>query len=423
MASSATPSRRPLLSDSSPLYPLSHKEFGIFWLGSLLSSLGFWIQFVGQGWQVLQLTNSALLLACVTFATTVPKMVRVLLGDIFIECFNRQKLLAWMQIVYICTSLSLGVLTTLHMIAVWQIMLVACMNGACSSVGWPAWQGFIMDLVPEPEERRGIALNSMQFNIARAIGPALGGFSISLIGIAGSYYVNALSYIAVLVPLLCLHPVLRNRVVRPQRRVWHEIQSGFQYIWRHTPLLFVLLLQLFVTLLAFPYLMLLPVFARDIFRIGLAGLGLFNAAVGIGALTGSAVIVLLCRRLERPARVLYWACGCAGLICLCFALTRNVSLATFLLILLGACTVLANTLANAAIHVMVPGRSRAQVLRIWMLILFGIAPIGNILLGWVTQVLGAQRTVFNAGATCLLVVFVLAGMNLLLKGRGVVRVA
>src|SRR2546421_2581118 len=194
------------------LRPLQDKNFGIFWMGAFLSSMGFWIQAVAQAWQVLQLTNSALLLGLVTFTATLPNIVLSLLGGVIVDRFDRRHLLIGTQIIYMSTAAFLGVFTTLHIITVWQIILMSLINGTVSSVGQPAWQAFVGDLVGPEQLKQGIALNSTQFNLSRVIGPAVGGISIGVFGIAGSYYLNALSYLAVIIPLLLMHTRPRQRI-------------------------------------------------------------------------------------------------------------------------------------------------------------------------------------------------------------------
>lgn len=142
-----TPKRGSFLFPPS-LRPLTQKTFGLFWVGAFLSSIGFWIQSVGQGWQVLQLTNSVFLLGLVTFAATLPTIVLALFGGVVVDRMSRRHLLLDTQIVYMSTALLLGILTTFHWITVWQIIVLALINGICSFVGFPAWQAYVSDLVP-----------------------------------------------------------------------------------------------------------------------------------------------------------------------------------------------------------------------------------------------------------------------------------
>lgn len=172
----------------SSLRPLAEKNFALLWVGAFLSNAGFWIQSIGQGWQVLQLTNSALLLGLVTFIATLPNLLLSPIGGVIADRFNRRHLLLFTQCFYMLISLLMGILTTLHIITVWQIILLALLNGVFSSVGFPAWQTFVGDLLPPSQLRQGIALNSTQFNLSRVIGPAIGGLSVGIFGIAGSYY-------------------------------------------------------------------------------------------------------------------------------------------------------------------------------------------------------------------------------------------
>jgi MFS family permease len=398
MASHSTSKRR-LMTIPSALRPLTEKHFGFFWMGAFLSSIGFWIQTVGQGWQVLQLTNSALLLGLVSFAAMLPNVVFSLFGGVVADRFNRRLLLIGTQLVYMCTATILGIFTTLHIITVWQIILMALINGTCSSVGFPAWQTFIGDLVPSEELKQGIALNSMQFNLSRVVGPAIGGISIGIFGIAGSYYINAISYLAVIITLVLMHPAQKERKSKRQN-MWRGLQEGLSYVHRRPLLQIILLLQLAIAFLVFPYVTLLPLFARDIFHIGATGLGVMNAMAGIGAMIGALLVVLLSTRLQRGGRILIILCAIGGLAGLAFAFTNILNIALLLLVVLGSCTVMSMTITNTTLQTMAPDEIRSRVLSIWIMIAFGIGPFGNLLAGWVAQSLGAPLTLAIGGMLC-----------------------
>jgi len=391
------------------LRPLTERDFGIFWMGAFLSNIGFWIQAVGQGWQVLHLTNSALLLGLVGFASTLPNIVFSLLGGVVADRFNRRRLLFVTQAVYMSTAALLGLLTSLHVIAVWQIILLALVNGTCSSVGFPAWQAFIGELVGPEELKQGIALNSTQFNLSRVVGPAIGGFSIALFGIAGNYYLNALSYLAVLLPLLFIHPSFTHERVQEKREsMWRGLGVGLRFV-REQPLLqLALLLQFLVAFLVYPYTTLLPIFAGNIFRVGAQGLGVLNAAAGTGALLGALLLVMFSQRLRHNLRVLISVCAVGGATCLVFALSRNLQASLLLLILLGSCTVASSTVTNMTVQIMTPEAVRGRVLSIWVLITFGIAPFGTLVAGWAAQSIGAPLALGAGGAICALGVLTIA---------------
>ncbi len=386
----------------STLHPLSEKNFSIFWIGSFLSSIGFWIQTVGQGWQVLQLTQSALLLGLVTLAATVPNLIFSLFGGVLVDRWDRHTVLFCTQAVYMTTALLLGVLTTLHLIVVWEILVAALINGVVSAIGLPAWQTFVTDLVPSKELRQGVALDFMQFNLSRAVGPALGGISVGLVGIAGSYYLNSVSYIAVLLSLLLVHAEHKQLVAKRQS-VWQGLGEGIAYVRQHLALQLALLLQFLLAFLVFPFATLLPIFAANIFHVGAEGLGVLNAVTGIGALTGALLFLLISHRLQRTLRLMIILCMIGGSACVAFAFAYNIMLALPALVVLGVCSVLPLVVTNTAIQMMTPDGMRGRILSIRILITFGLAPFGNLLVGWVAQNIGAQMTLALSGGLCLLV--------------------
>jgi MFS family permease len=384
------------------LQPLKEKNFSLLWMGAILSSIGFWVQTVGQSWQVLQLTNSAFLLGLVTFAATLPNIVLSLFGGVIADRFDRQRLLIGTQTIFMTTAALLGILTTLHIIAVWQIILMALINGTFNSAGQPAWQAFIGDLVRREQLKQGIALNSVQFNLSRVIGPAIGGISIGLFGIAGSYYLNALSYLAVIIPLMVIHPNQRQQANK-QQSMWRSLREGLDYVRRRPALQIILLLQFIIAFFVFPYATLLPVFARDIFNLGAPGLGVLNVASGIGALTGAIFIMLLSQRLQRGGRFLVILCILGGLASIAFAMSNVLEVSLFILIVLGACSVMSGTTTNTTLQILTPEEMRGRVLSIWIMVAFGLAPFGNLLIGWVAQTFGAQLTLAIGGGFCAII--------------------
>lgn len=396
---------------SSTLHPLAQKNFSIFWAGAFLSSIGFWIQTVGQGWQVLQLTHSALLLGLVTLAATLPNLVFSLFGGVLVDRWDRRTVLFCTQAIYMVTALLLGMLTTLHIIVVWEILVAALINGMVSALGLPAWQTFVTDLVPPKELRQGVALDFMQFNLSRAVGPAIGGILVGIVGIAGSYYLNSISYIAVLLSLLLIHADHKQLVAKRQS-VWQGLGEGISYVRQHLALQLALLLQFLLGFLVFPFATLLPVFAASIFHVGAQGLGVLNAVTGIGALTGALLFLLMSHRLQRTLRLMIILCIIGGGACVAFAFASNLLFALPALVVLGVCSVLPLVVTNTAIQVMTPEGMRGRVLSIRILITFGFAPFGNLLIGWVAQNIGAQLTLALSGGLCLLVTAMVAVLHL-----------
>jgi MFS family permease len=400
-------SARRYVSLSVSLQPFKEKNFSSLWAGAFLSSMGFWVQTVGQSWQVLQLTNSALLLGLVTFAATLPNVVFSPFGGVVADRFDRRHLLIGTQTIYMTTATLLGILTTLHIIAVWQIFLMALINGTFNSAGQPAWQAFIGDLVRREQLKQGIALNSVQFNLSRVIGPALGGISIGLFGIAGSYYLNALSYVAVIIPLIVMRPDHKQHTNK-QQSMWRSLREGLTYVKRRSTLQIILLLQFIIAFLVFPYTTLLPVFARDMFHIGAPGLGFLNAASGMGALTGAILLMLLSQGLEWGRPFLIALCVVGGLASIAFALSNSVDVSLLILMVLGSCTVMSGIVTNSTLQILTPEEMRGRILSIWIMVAFGLGPFGNLLAGWVAQSFGARLTLALGGSLCATVALLIA---------------
>lgn len=382
------------------LHPLTEKNFTALWVGAFVSNLGFWIQNVAQGWQVLQLTGSALLLGLAAFIGTVPSLLFTLFGGVIADKFNRRHLLIIGNTIYMCTALLLGILTTVGTIQVWHIIVMALVNGLFSAISFPAWQIFVSDLVRDDDLKQGIALNSMQFNLSRVVGPAIGGLSIGVFGIAGSYYLNALSYIGVIVPLMLMHPVQKRSQSPKEQRVIDNLIQGLIYLKNHPVLLILLSLQFMIAFFVLPYVTLLPIFAANIFRTGPTGLGVMNSAAGVGALLGAVLLVLLMSRLRQPVQALFMLCLVGGVASILLAIMPNQKLALPLLIALGASTVMATTFTNTALQSATPAELRARVVSIWITVTFGVAPFGSLVAGAVAQSIGAELTVMLGGTIC-----------------------
>lgn len=406
-------SKRPVIHVPAALHPLTTKHFGLFWAGAFLSNVGFWIQAVAQGWQVLLLTNSAFLLGLVSFVSLFPNLVLSLFGGVIADKFSRRYLLITTQTIYMCTAILPGVLTTLHVITVWHIILIALVNGIFSAIGFPAWQAFVSDLAPDGELKQSIALNSMQFNLSRVVGPAIGGISIGIFGIAGSYYMNGISYLAVIIPLIMMRPGQRHYLKTEKQSVWRNLGESLLYVKQRPMLQVVLGLQLFIAFFVFPYSTLLPVFAGNIFRTGATGLGVMNAVAGIGALLGAVLLVVLTARLRQPVQVLLLLCLLGGGACIIFAFMPRQAFALPLLLLLGMSGVMATTLANTTIQSSTPEELRGRVISVWVTIAFGVAPFGSLLVGSIAQVWGTRATLAVSGLLC---VALAASLVVLTKG-------
>jgi MFS family permease len=204
-----------------------------------------------------------------------------------------------------------------------------------------------------------------------------------------------------------MHPAQKKKAIE-QQSIWQELREGLSYMHQHTALQLVLLLQFLIAFLVYPFTVLLPIFADNIFHIGPTGLGALNAAAGIGALIGSILVVLLSQRIERGAYILITLCSVGGLASLVIALTHSINMVLLLLMVLGASTVMSSIVTNTTVQTMVPEAIRGRILSIWVMITFGLAPFGNLITGWIAQAIGAPLTLGIGGALCLSVTLLIA---------------
>jgi len=182
--------------------------------------------------------------------------------------------------------------------------------------------------------------------------------------------------------------------------MWQDLREGLSYVKKRPSLQVILLLQFMIAFLVFPYTILLPIFARDIFHIGAPGLGVLNSASGVGALLGAILLVILSQRLERGKSLLVMLCVLGGFASLTFAMVNILNVAILILIALGTCTVMSMTSTNTALQILTPEEMRGRILSIWVMTALGLAPFGNLLAGWVAQSLGAPSTLAIGGSLC-----------------------
>lgn len=382
------------------LVALDSRDFRLLWSGALISNMGNWLQAVAQGWLVLQITNSAFLLGLVNAVGNVPVLTLSLIGGVLADRLDRRLLLMIAQSVLMALTLVMALLTAIGAInVVWLLVLVLAM-GIASALSSPAWQSFVSDLVPRVSLMNAIALNSAQFNVARVVGPALAGGLIALVGIAGCFTLNGLSFIAVVAALALMR---RPKVIRAagQGAMWHSLAEGLRFAAGQAETRAILLLATVHTVFGMPFLMLMPVFAKDVYHGSAGDLGVLLAAMGVGAVGGA----LLTARLGTAPR--------KGLIILALEVAFALSLMGFALIparlpalvalaVVGFWMVGFFAVANTVLQVLSGDELRGRVMALWTIASWGVSPIGSLWAGALASSIGAQTTVVLGGAICLL---------------------
>lgn len=370
---------------------LYHRDFQLFWIGAWLSNIGTWLQTIALGWLVLQMTNSSLYLGLVNFASSVPVFVLSFAAGIYADRHNKRGIIIVAQIIAMTLAFILGALITLKAQTVSSILAISFIGGIAFALSFPAWQAIISEIVPRKDLLNAIALNSAQLHAARLLGPALAGFVIAAYGMAAPFYINGVSFLAVIFALLFIN--YRYQPRESKHSSWAEFKEGFQYAWKNKVVLYLLLgvgvLSIFG--LSF-YSVLMPVFARDILRGGPQTLGFLMGANGFGALVG-AVTVAYISHFVRRSQLIKYGMLVFSLSVILFAFSRSFFLSLLVLVSAGFAFLMVNSTINTTLQSIVPHRMRGRVMSFFVWMLMGQMPLGSLLAGSLAHYVGAPLTV------------------------------
>jgi MFS family permease len=390
----ATPSRWTIA-----LRALRHRNFQLFFGGQLISLIGTWMQTVAQAWLVYRLTNSALLLGSVGFASQFPVFLVAPLGGITADRVNRQRLVIATQIASMILAGVLAALTLTHRVQVWHIFLLAGLLGVVNAFDIPGRQSFLVDMVGKDDLMNAIALNSSMFNGARVVGPAIAGILVAKIGEGWCFAANSLSYIAVIVGLILMHVHSPARVSK--HSPIEDIIEGFRWVNQTKIIRALLLLIGLVSLVGMPYTVLMPIFADKILHGGARGLGILMGATGVGALFGALTLAAK-TGVKGLGRWVTYSCAGLGVSLFCFSYSTSLWLSVALLLPAGYSMMLQMACSNTLIQTMVPDQLRGRVMSVYSMMFMGMAPFGAFFGGALAHRFGAPITVASGGIACVL---------------------
>ena len=373
---------------------LNHRSFRRYWIGLFLSNVGTWMQTVAQGWLVLRLSDSALVLGLVTFAGSLPTLVFAPLAGVAADRYDRRSVLLAAQAVQMASALLLAAATFRGFVTVPLVAALAITSGVATAFMTPSHQSLFLDLVGSRDLMNAIALNSMQFNLSRIVGPMVAGFTIAAFGESACFLLNAVSYVAILVPLALLPPMRSAR--RPTRGAWVDLRVGLRFARRDALLPPLLVLSMALAVFGTPAVTLAPLYARRLLDAGPQGLGGMLSAVGLGAVATALVLAWLgdFARKGLAVTLAAWAfaLSLAGL-----AASRQYALSLASLALLGGAMMCSSSLVNTLMQKRAPDRLRGRVISLYALAWLGFVPLGNLQAGAVAQRFGAAASLW-AGA-------------------------
>ncbi|HTA42341.1 MAG TPA: MFS transporter [Bryobacteraceae bacterium] len=363
-----------------------YHDFRLLWFGACTSSIGTWMQEVAQNWLVLEMTNSARLLGLDAFLGDIPIFLFSLVGGVFADRMDRRKLLMISQIIQLASALTLAALIATHTVKIWHILISSFVVGTAQSFGGPAYSALVPSLVEKEDLPNAIALNSIQFNLARVIGPVLGGLAFRYVGAAWCFGLNALSFVAVIVSLLSLR--INFKPPRTADSILTGMKQGFGFIRRQGAMEMLIVIAFGMTALAIPMITFLPVFAKNIFRGNELTYTLLLVASGLGSITGALTVAAL-GNVPNKGRIALSMLIALGAGITGFASSTSVVMSCILLFISGGVMMCAFAMIASLVQLITPNDMRGRVMSVYNVAFRGGMPFGSVTTGWLVPIFTA----------------------------------
>jgi MFS family permease len=380
---------------------LRHRNFKLFVGGQSISLIGTWMTRLATSWLVYRMTHSALLLGVVGFAGQILTFLLAPFAGVWIERMDRRKLLVWTQALAAVQSLALAALTLSGVINIWEIIALSLCQGLINAFDMPGRQAFIVQMVEERADLgNAIGINSSMVNSARLIGPALAGIVIGAWGEGWCFLIDGISYFAVIVSLLMmrLKPIEYRRT---STTMLDQMREGWSYVSTFVPIRTVLTLFAILSLMGWPYAVLLPIFAGTVLHGGPHTLGWLTGASGVGALV-AAISLTLRKSVVGLTKSIQRASAMFGAGLILFGLSHTLWISLLVMLVVGYGMMLGLAGSNTIIQTLVPEDKRGRVMSYYTMAFVGMAPFGSLLAGGLAHWIGAPHTVMITGACCLL---------------------
>lgn len=379
---------------------LRFRDFRLLWFGTIFMSAGQWIQQVTLGWLTYDLTGSAVLLGALNGLRALPFLVTGPLAGVAADRMDRQKLLLGIQAVLMTAAFLMGMLVSSGHLQVWHLFVFSAITATAWSFNQPVRQTLVPGVVPRTHLTNAVALNSLGFNLTKVAGPALGGVLIASFGAAGNFFVQAAAYVVVLVSISCIQTSFAPAPGSGHASVFANLREGLHYVWSR-PIVRALMIAGLVPNILATYQTMMPVFQKDVLKLGPDALGLMIAAPGVGAVLSALLLASIASKVRRKGLLLLAALGLLGGFLILFARAESLPVALLTLVGVGGAHIFYAAMTNTIIQIIVPDELRGRVLSIYMLD-HGLSPLGAMLAGTSTQLIGPQITMAMMGAAILL---------------------
>jgi MFS family permease len=388
---------------------LHHRDFRVLWFGACFSSIGTWMQSLAENWLVLSLTASAFYLGLDAFLQQLPIMLFTLIGGVVADRHDRRLTLMASQWVQLSTAAVLAALVYAGVVEVWHILVLSFVTGTAQAFGGPAYQSLIPSLVGKQDLTNAIALNSIQFNVARMLGPLLAGGTLVVLkrwgvddmtALAICFAINALSFLAVILSLMSLH--LKHLPAARTQNMFGELKQGLAYVKEERSIRALMVLGAATAFFGIPMLTLLPVFARDVFGSGVEGYSVLLSFSGAGAVAGAMVVAWL-GRFPRMGWTTLLVQACFGVLIALMAWSRSLFLTYVLLFASGVTLMIVVSCLMSLVQLIAPNELRGRVMSIYLVAFRGGMPVGSLASGYFASVSTAPRAIAFNGIVLLAV--------------------
>jgi MFS family permease len=374
---------------------LKHRNFQLFFSGQLISLVGTWMQSIAEAWLIYRLTGSSVLLGLLGFVSQIPIFLLSPIGGLAADRWPRQRVVISTQVASMTLGFTLAALTLSGRIRVWEIIVLATLLGVVNAFDVPARQSFLIEMVGREDLLNAIALNSTMFNGARVAGPAVAGLLVAQVGEGWCFFLNGVSYIAVIAGLLMMR-LEKSLAAHDGSSPIEKLREGLRFVRHARPIRTLLLLLGLVSFTALPFSVLMPIFADRILHGGASAYGNLMGAVGLGATFGAFTLAMRQQLRGLGSIVAYSAIG-LGVSLTLFGASRLYWFSMVALVLAGYAMMMQFTSANTLIQAMVPDQLRGRVMSLYSMMFIGMAPIGSLVAGKMAQHIGAPITVALGG--------------------------
>ena len=381
------------------------RNYRLFFCGQSISLIGTWMQRTAVYWVIYTATHSALMLGLAVFAAQFPSFLFSPLGGVVSDRYNRYRVMIITQVASLVQAVLLVVVVMFTQYALWEIFALSVLLGTINAFDVPARQSMVNEIINHKEDLpNAIALNSSMVNIARLIGPAISGIVLEKMGAGTCFLINAISFIAV---ILCLLFMRLPKHIRQQhtKKAIHEFKEGWKYLKRTPSISLVILLIACISISVLPFTTLLPVFAKVIFKGNAATFGYLNSAIGLGAIGGTIFLASLKAGVNLK-KILFINLLILGVGLILFSHITNLSVALLFAILSGFGMMSQTTITNTIIQTSVSQEMRGRIISYFAMAYFGMLPLGGLLIGMVSQYIGAPNTILAEGIFAVLIAFI-----------------